>query len=282
MAAVCDLHAHTTASDGDLSPSELVARAVRLGLGALGVTDHDTVAGLAEALEAAEQAGLPLAPGVEISAEFSPGVMHILGYFIDHTNSALLEGLEAMRGGRDVRNRKIVDRLNELGVAITMEEVLERAGGESVSRNHIAQAILDRGFCTERQEVFDRYLAKGAAAYFDRLRLGPEESIAMIKEAGGLPVLAHPYQTKLDDDSLEKLITDLAEAGLAGIEAYYSTHTPEQTSFYLELAGRYGLLVTGGSDFHGSPKPHIELGSGEGDLLVPFELFERLKEAAGK
>jgi predicted metal-dependent phosphoesterase TrpH len=276
----CDLHAHTTASDGDLTPTELVKLAVDSELDALGVTDHDTVGGIAEALSAAEAAGLALAPGVEISAEFTRGTLHMLGYFVDHEHPALLEALEGMRGGRDVRNGKIVEKLNELGLAISMEEVLRIAGGDSVSRNHIAQVLLDKGYCADRQEVFDEYLAKGAAAYFDRLRLGPRESIELIRSAGGLPILAHPYQTKLGDDELENLVEELVGYGLAGIECYYSVHTPEQTAFYLSLAKRYDLLVTGGSDYHGVSKPDVELGIGCGELEVPIELFEKLKKAA--
>jgi len=279
---LCDLHAHTTASDGDLSPAELVRLAVETGLSALGVTDHDTVGGVAEALEAASETGLALAPGVEISAEFLPGTLHMLGYFIDHEHPGLLEALEGMRGGRDVRNSKIVGKLNDLGMSISMDEVLAAAGGDSISRNHIAQVILDKGYCAERQEVFDMYLAKGAAAYFDRLRLGPRESIELIRDAGGLPVLAHPYQTKLESEELENLVEELAGYGLVGIEALYTKHSPEQTAHYLALAKRYDLLVTGGSDFHGNSKPDVKLGVGCGNLEVPLEMFETLRSSAKK
>ncbi len=282
MNKLCDLHAHTTASDGDLSPVELVNLAVETGLSALGVTDHDTVGGIAEAIEAAKIAGLALAPGVEISAEFVPGTLHMLGYFIDHECPELLEALEGMRGGRDVRNSKIIGKLNDLGLSISMDEVLAAAGGDSISRNHIAQVILEKGYCAERQEVFDKYLAKGAAAYFDRLRYGPRESIELIRSAGGLPVLAHPYQTKLEGEELESLVEELTGYGLAGIEALYTKHSPEQTAHYLAMAKRFGLLVTGGSDFHGNSKPDVKLGSGHGELEVPLELFERLRKAAKK
>jgi len=276
----CDLHAHTTASDGDLTPTELVRLASEIGLGALAVTDHDTVAGIPEALQAAEEVGIPLVPSVEISAEFEPGTMHILGYFVDHTNARLLEVLEELRGGRDVRNRKIVRRLNELGLEVTIEEWEAAAGEESVGRPQLAKILAEKGYIADRQEAFDKYLAKGAPAYVDRLRLEPEESIALIRQAGGLPVLAHPPQLEIDDDELEALVRHLADKNLAGIECFYSDHTPEQTAYFLKLAEKYNLLVTGGSDFHGSSKPDIRLGSGTGDLRVPQELFERLIEAS--
>ena len=207
----CDLHAHTTASDGDLTPTELVRLAAEIGLGALGVTDHDTVAGIPEALRAAEEAGIALAPGVEISAEFEPGTMHILGYFVDHADARLLEALEELRGGRDVRNRKVVSRLNELGIEVTIEEWEAEAGEESVGRPQLAKILVDKGYVADRQQAFDTYLAKGAPAYVDRLRMGPEESIALIREAGGLPVLAHPPQLEIDDRELEALVRHLAD-----------------------------------------------------------------------
>ena len=281
MAAYCDLHAHTTASDGDLAPAELVSLAVETGLGALGVTDHDTVAGLPEAIEAAERAGLGLAPGVEISAEADcPGHMHILGYFVDHTDGPLLDALEEMRGGRHYRNRKIVKALNGFGFDVTYDEWLAAAGDESVGRPTLARILVDKGYVADTQEAFDKYLGKGCPAYFDRFRLDPEKSVELIRGAGGIPVLAHPYQTKMADGEIAALVEHLTSLGLGGIEAYYSTYTPEQTAIYLELAERHGLLVTGGSDFHGSSKPHIKLGSGTGDLQIPMEIYEQLKAAA--
>lgn len=282
MSRFCDLHTHTTASDGDLTPTELVALAVESDLAALGITDHDTVGGISEAIEAVEAAGLPFAPGVEISADFAPGTMHILGYFVDHTHPHLLEALEEIRGGRHARNRKIIRKLNELGMAVAYEEWLAAAGEDSVGRPQLAGILVDRGYVSDTQEAFDKYLAKGAPAYFDRTRLGPEESIKLILEAGGVPVLAHPYQCGLDDDSLDVLVRGLADQGLRGIEAYYSTHSDEQTGYYLSLAERYGLLVTGGSDFHGYSKPNIKLGSGTGNLNIPLEIFSRLRDAADR
>ena len=154
-------------------------------------------------------------------------------------------------------------------------------GEESVGRPTLARILVEKGYVADTQEAFDKYLAKGGPAYFDRFRLDPEKSIELIRGAGGVPVLAHPYQSKLDDGEIAALVERLTSLGLGGIEAYYSTYTPEQTAFYLGLAERHGLVVTGGSDFHGSSKPHIKLGSGTGDMQVPFELFEKLAKAAG-
>jgi predicted metal-dependent phosphoesterase TrpH len=277
-----DLHAHTTASDGDLSPTELVNHALEKGLGALGLTDHDTIAGVPEAMRAAKKSGLPLAWGVEVSAEFSPGTMHILGYFVDITNAPLLEALRNLQGGRDVRNEYIIGKLNELGINISIDEVLAVAGEESVGRPHIAQVILSKGYCQTRQEVFDKYLAKGAAAYFDRIRYSPQQSIALIRNAGGVPVLAHPGQLKLEDDALEALVGELVGYGLKGIETLYWNHTPEHTAFYTRLARKYDLVTTGGSDFHGPNRPETRLGDGGGDLNVPFSFYENLLKAAGR
>lgn len=280
MTMRCDLHAHTTASDGDLTPTELVNHAVELGLAALGVTDHDTMAGVPEAMKAAKKSGIELAWGVEVSAEFSPGTMHILGYFVDINNAELVEACRNLQGGRDVRNEQILGKLNALGIEISIEEVMEIAGEESVGRPHIAQVILNKGYCKERQEVFDKYLAKGAAAYFDRIRYSPKRSIELILNAGGVPVLAHPYQLKLDNEKLDSLVGELVEYGLKGIETIYWKHSPEMTAFYAQLAEKYGLITTGGSDYHGPSRPETKLAVGTGDMEVPFEIYETLRKTA--
>jgi len=165
---------------------------------------------------------------------------------------------------------------------VTYDEWKAASGEDSVGRPQLAQILVEKGYVADTQEAFNNYLAKGAPAYFDRVRLGPEESVKLIREACGLPVLAHPYQTKLDEAGIEDLVKQLTGFGLAGIEAYYSSHTAGQTRFYLSLAERYGLVVTGGSDFHGSTKAHIKLGEGTGNLRIPYEIFEKLREAAGK
>ena len=282
MTIRCDLHSHTTASDGDLTPTQLVAHAKELGLAALGVTDHDTLAGIPEALEAAEKLGIELAPGVEVSADFSPGTMHIVGYYVDLDNAPLQEALKNLQGGRDVRNAYILEKLNSLGLEITIEEVMEIAGEESVGRPHIAQVLLNKGYCETRQEVFDKYLAKGAAAYFDRIRYSPKKSIELITEAGGVAVLAHPVQLKLDDEKLDEMVGELVEYGLRGIEVLYWSHTAAQTSYYKMLTEKYSLIQTGGSDFHGPNRTETKLGVGAGNLEIPIAFYENLKKEAGR
>ncbi|MDY6852837.1 MAG: PHP domain-containing protein [Thermodesulfobacteriota bacterium] len=274
-----DLHTHTTASDGSLTPPELVDLAHEIGLKAVAVTDHDTLAGLEPALNRAHDLGFELVPGVEISADFTSGSMHILGYLIDHKNPNLASKLATLQEARLTRNPKIAARLNKLGLAISMSEVEAVAGGGQVGRPHFAKVMLDKGYVSNFKEAFDRFLAKGAPAYVNKFRLGPAEALALIREAGGLSVLAHPYTLKLDNlADLEDLLADLKRSGLAGLETYYSEHTPQMTKDYLALAQKLDLQSTGGSDFHGTNKKHIKLGCGRGGLAVPYDLLTGLRQ----
>ena len=273
-----DLHAHTTASDGSCAPADLVQKAFDAGLKALAITDHDTLDGLDEALERGRALNFEVVPGVEISAEYKPGTMHILGYYTDYKNTDIASRLQVLQEARKNRNPKIAARLNELGFPLTMEEVRAAAGGGQVGRPHFARVMVEKKYVAGTQEAFDRYLTKGAPAYVDKFRLSPVDSIQLIRRAKGLPVLAHPFTLGMDDpQKLEELIFKLKEAGLAGLEVYYSEHTKEMTASYLTLAARLGLLITGGSDYHGISKPEIRLGRGLGDLAVPYDLLEKLK-----
>ena len=277
---IIDLHAHTTASDGSLHPGELVQLAKDIGLLALAVTDHDTLEGVPEALEYGKALGLEVVQGVEISAEFKPGTMHVLGYDIDAQNHVIDGKLKALQEGRRTRNPKIISKLREMDIDITMDEVTEVAGGGQIGRPHFAQVLLRKGYVESVQEAFDLYLAKGGPAYLDKFRFFPREAIEVILEAGGLPVLAHPFSLKLDHTTeLESLIAELVEYGLVGLEVYYSKHTPEMTDYYLGLAERFGLAPTGGSDFHGISKSEIQLGKGLGNLAVPYRLLTGLRNA---
>ncbi|MGC8763883.1 MAG: PHP domain-containing protein [Acidobacteriota bacterium] len=272
-----DLHTHSTCSDGTFSPEELVRQAKAAGVTHLALTDHDTVEGVGAAARAAAEEGLAFLPGIEISAEFQPGTLHILGYGLDSLNGRLRGRLEEVQRWRRERNPKIVERLNELGMEVTLEEVAARAGGDLVGRPHFAQTLLDKGYVKSRQEAFDRFLAKGRPAYVDKLRLSPRESIALIREAGGIAVLAHPLQLKIEDpQALDAFVGELSGLGLQGLECYYRNHTEEDEKRFLALARKYGLLVTGGSDFHGQNRPRIRLGTGEGNLNVPWECWEAL------
>jgi len=277
---IIDLHMHSTCSDGTFTPTELVREAKASGLTHMALTDHDTVGGVAEAREEALRQGIAFLSGLEISAECQPGTLHILGYGVDETSPPLLERLTAVQRWRDERNPKIVEKLGQLGVALTLPEVEAASGGGLVGRPHFAKVLVDKGYVATRQEAFDRYLAKGRPAYVDKARLSPEESIALIRAAGGVAVLAHPLQLQTPDEAtLDAILRALVEAGLQGLECHYRNHTPEDTRRFLALAKRYGLLVTGGSDFHGTNRPGIRLGVGEGELKVPGECWESLTNA---
>lgn len=273
-----DLHTHSTASDGKLSPAELVRHAADVRIEVLSLTDHDTLSGLEEASLEATRIGLEFIPGIEISAVFTPGTMHMLGYYIDPSDTDLTETLSWLRGGRDDRNHLILSRLSELGYPLELEEVAALAGGESVGRPHIAQAMMARGYVATFKEAFDRFLGKGAAAYMDREKMTPEKAIEKIRRAGGLPVLAHPQTLGLGDEELSDVVGRLASLGLAGVEAHYYSHSDDETAFYVTLAGRYGMVVTGGSDFHGPGMIDSRLGIGRGNMNIPRSVADRLTD----
>ena len=282
-ARLIDLHTHSTASDGSASPSALLVMAKTMGLSALALTDHDTVAGIAEAATAAHRHGISFVPGVEISAEHDPGTMHILGLFINAECDTLTHVLRKYQQGRAERNSAMVAKLNQLGIQVTMAEWQKRASG-TVGRPHLAGLLIEKGYVQGKQEAFAKYLAKGAAAYIDRLRLAPRAAIDAIHAAGGLAVLAHPVQLKYENHAqCERIVRGLSELGLDGIEAYHSDHNAQETRYFLDLARKHSLLPSGGSDFHGNVKPTIALGSGAGrNCRVPYEVFERLRDAAKK
>ncbi len=262
-----DLHAHSNRSDGTLAPAELVGLADAEGLAAVALTDHDTAAGLAEArTAAADRPELCFVPGIEISAEYPPGTLHILGLGIDENAPALRAITDRLLAARAERNPKMVAKLQAMGVDVDMDDVRAEltAGGDApeiVTRLHIAEAVRRKGYARSAQDAFERYVGKGAPAYVDKERVPPGEAIAALRDAGGEAVLAHAVQLRCaTGDELAAMVRRLADAGLTGIEAYHSDHSPEQTRRCLGLAAELGLYVTGGSDFHGGGKPHVRLG----------------------
>lgn len=273
-----DLHVHTTASDGTLSPTAVVQYAKNRGLEAIAVTDHDTVQGLAEAAAAGLSAGFEVVPGVEISAEFSGGALHILGYYIDFNDSSLIQRLSVLQNARAERNPKIVRKLQSLGFSISFDEVEQEAGGGLVGRPHFAQVLLKKGCVKSLQEAFDKFLKKGAPAYEEKFRFPPQEAISMIIDAGGIPVLGHPVTLNCNGEQLEAKVKEWKKQGLQGIEVYYSDHNAAQTRQYETLARTCGLIPTGGSDFHGSMIKGIELGIGKGNLDIPYSILQELKQ----
>jgi len=272
-----DLHTHTTASDGSLTPSQLVRYAKQKGLTVIAITDHDTTDGNGEAMAEGRHQEIVVVPGVEISVDHTPGSMHMLGYFIDIESAGLKEKLHLLQDSRADRNPRIIEKLNALGVSITYQEVIEVSGGGQVGRPHIAQVLMQKGYTKGIQEAFDRYLGKGAPAYFDKFRLEPAQAIGMITDAGGVAVLAHPFTLNCTTSHLEGLVEELISLGLQGIEVYYTEHSLKQVSCYESLVKRYNLIATGGSDFHGANTEGIDLGRGRGGLHIPYELFEKLK-----
>jgi predicted metal-dependent phosphoesterase TrpH len=275
-----DLHLHTSASDGVLSPSRIVRYAKEKGLKAIAITDHDTIDGNAEALNEGAKVDLEVIPGVEISAQFDLGSMHILGFFIDIGNKSIKERLSLLQETRAKRNPKMVEKLRELGVEISYDEVLHASGGGQVGRPHFAQVLLKKGYIHTVQEAFDRYLGKGAPAYVDKFRFAPKEAMGLIREARGIPVLAHPFTLHIPSQhQLNALLAELVRWGLMGIEVYYPEHTEDQIALYKDLAEKHGLLVTGGSDYHGIEADKAEIGIGLEDMRLSYSLVEAMKEA---
>lgn len=269
-----DLHTHSTASDGQYSPSELMKLAAKSGVTAIALTDHDTVLGVEEACAEALRLGLKFFPGIEISAESEIGSMHILGYNIDPNNKKLTETCKWFVEQRAERGNKIFKFLEERGVPLTRKSVEKYSGGGALIRPHFARAMVDAGYVKDAREAFDKYLDVPEIKQIKREKLTPGKSLELIREAGGLPVLAHPIQLKTDFDGLRSAVKKLTENGLAGMECYYSTHSPEQTAEYLKIAKENNLYVTAGSDFHGEKiKPDIKLGTGINNSLC----IERLE-----
>lgn len=275
-----DLHVHTSMSDGTYSPEAVVRLAREKGLRGIAITDHDTVAGVLPARRAGSELGVEVIPGVEMSTEWPSGIMHILGYFIDVENEILLEALSFLRSGRMERVPRIVEKLRACNVLISANEVRREALGGAPGRPHVAEIMVREGYVRTIQEAFDRYLRKGAPAYVEKRKMSPDRAIRLIAEAGGLPVLAHPYSLdSLAGRDLEATVEELITYGLAGIEVYYPRHTEPQVSTYLSLAQKLQLVVTGGTDFHGATKPEIEIGSMPGHKPLTYGILDDLKEA---
>ncbi len=242
-----DLHTHSTASDGLLTPAQLVALAVERGVHTLALTDHDTIDGLDEARTAALAAGIQFIPGVELSTHVDAGEVHVLGYYIDENSAVLRDALAQFRDAREGRAATIVARLSAAGAPIKLERVLALAGG-TIGRPHVARALIEAGHATSISDAFERWLVRGRPGYVERYRLVPAEAVRLIRKAAGVPVLAHPHSA----DNLEQLLPELVEAGLAGIECYYGDYDEVRRESYLALADQYGLVPAGGTDFHGT------------------------------
>jgi predicted metal-dependent phosphoesterase TrpH len=280
----CDLHAHTTASDGTKSPTALVQLAAAEGLVGLAVTDHDTVDGIAEAMAEGDRAGIEVVPGVEISLEYKgpmvgsrSGWMHLLVYHLP-LDGPLADDLREMQAWRAARNTLMIEKLCELGLEMSLDEVAAASGGGQIGRPHFARVMLDKGYVETRQEAFDRYLAKGAPAYLDKQRLSPDDAIARARAEGAVPVLAHPYSLGIGGDDLRTRVTHWRDRGLCGLEVIYPEQDREVRAFFAGLADDLGLIATGGTDYHGDNKPHIALGRGiDGNVTVPASVLDEIR-----
>ena len=265
-----DLHLHSTASDGQYSPEEVVSKSAEAGLTVIALADHDTVNGIAPALEAAKAfPGLRVIPAVELSTDVPHGEAHVLGYFIDYTDPGLLSSLSRMRNSRLGRAQGMVAQLNNLGLPIEWERVQEIAGSSTIGRPHVAQAMLEKGYITRFKEAFDKYIGRDGPAYVEREKMSPAEAAALILQANGLPVLAHPFTV----NDPEAMVVELKAGGLIGIEAYYNDYTDEETDRLTSLANKYELIATGGSDYHGlDDSTETMIGGAD----VPMESAEQL------
>lgn len=265
-----DLHLHTLFSDGTYTPKELISKSLNAGLAAISVVDHDTVDGIAPTIETAKTEDIEVLSGIELSAEENGSEIHILGYLIDYKDEDLRKKLEFLRENRIERIYKILDKLKDIGIRLEAKAVFAIAKGGTVGRLHVARGMVAEGLVNSIQAAFQKYIGDRCPAYVCNFKFSPQDAIKCIRDAGGIPVLAHPYTLNRDN-----LIPKFIDYGLMGLEAYYPEHTQGMTNFYLGLAKKYNLLVTGGSDCHGNAKPEIKIGS----VKIPYELVEKMKEA---
>lgn len=285
---IIDLHVHSTESDGTFTPEEVIHAAKEAGLSALALTDHDTASGVRKAQAAAEECGIELIPGIELSTQYQlpssqkeEKEVHVVGLYIDPDNAKLQQKTKEFRDCRDSRNEIMVAALQKEGFSITMERLIAENPDSVITRANIARYLYNHGEIKSIQEAFDKYIGDGCKCYVGRFKVTPMEAVTLIHEAGGIAILAHPLLYHLSSVNLQHLIDDLKAVGLEGIEAIYSTYTTGEEQLVKKIAARNGLLISGGSDFHGANKPTIKLGTGRGHLYVPYSVLEDLKKAAG-
>ncbi|MDD7194350.1 MAG: PHP domain-containing protein [Clostridiaceae bacterium] len=276
MEKLIDLHTHSLKSDGSMTPAEVVREAKRAGLAAIALSDHDTVDGIREAVAEGEKIGVEVIPAIEFSVQ-SKTETHILGYFIDIENPDLLKTLKEVVDLRIERNYVTCQRLNELGFDITIEEVRALAPNNFVGRAHFARVLMDKGYTKSVKEGFDLYMTSGKYAYCEKQRLTARDAVELIGKCGGISFLAHPHLTKLGDDELKEFLKELKGFGLSGLEGYYTDYTPEMQEKYQAMARELGLLISGGTDFHAAMKPHISIGTGLGNMKIPYSVLEAMK-----
>ena len=274
---IIDLHVHSTESDGTLTPEDLVAEAKKVGLAAFALTDHDTCQGVCKAMPLAASAGIELIPGIELSTDYHGKEVHIVGLYIDIENEQLLKKTAEYRKCRSERNALMVEALRKEGLSITMEELVAENPDCVITRANIARFLYEHGQIKSVREAYHRYIGDHCKCYVGRLKVASTDAVRLIKEAGGTAILAHPLLYGLSNTNLQKMIDELKPAGLDGLEAIYSTYTTGEEQQMKRLARENGLLISGGSDFHGSNKPDIALGRGQGHLYIPYSVLETIK-----
>lgn len=275
-----DLHTHTTYSDGTFSPNELINHALEKNLKAIAITDHDTTEAIEPALKYSKGKNIEIISGVEFSTDYKENEIHILGLFIDYKNKNLLTKFNEIKENRKKRNNLIVEKLNNLGINITYNDVINESGGKIITRAHFARLLIKKGYADTNEKCFKKYLDKGAKAFVKRKVFELDETIELIKQSGGIAVLAHPLQYKLEKNELDKMVEFLSKKGVSAIEVIYSKYTKEEMEYLGDIAKKYKLECSGGSDFHGLNKPGLELGTGYGNLYVPYSILENLKRSA--
>ena len=273
-----DLHVHSTHSDGTLTPEELVRKAHEINLAAMALTDHDTIDGVPEAVEAGKKYNIEVIPGVELSTFYNDKEIHIVGLYIQYMNPEFKKELEALRNVRRNRNIQMCQKFTELGMPLDYDEMEKEYSDAVITRAHFADFLLKKGYIKSRNEAFDRYIGLNGPCYVPRKKMTPAEAITIIKAAGGVPILAHPVLYHLGKEQLSKLMDYLCDSGIVGLEAIYSTYTMGDELEMKNLAGERGLIISGGSDYHGANKPHIQLGVGKGHLFVPYSLLKTIKK----
>ncbi len=272
-----DLHTHTTASDGIYSPRQLIDLAVKNGLVAMAITDHDTVDGLPEAVDYARSIDFRLYPGVEFSIEYDTGSFHLIGMNVNYAHTGLRSTVKRLAEYRGTRAYRIIDDLKKHGIDIPQEEVMAESGGGAIGRPHIARVMVNHGYASNIKEIFKNYLVKGKPGYIKKVRIEFNEAVSLIKESGGIPVIAHPVSLECSDMvEFEGLLKGFIEHGVEGIEVFAAMHTPEMAEQYRALAVKYRLLMTGGSDFHGDKDETI--GNYQKESPIPFELYALLED----
>lgn len=277
MEKYTDLHCHSTASDGTLKPQEVVKLAVDSGLASIALTDHDTADGLDEFMKAGENFGIETIPGIELASGYKNTELHIVGLFIDYKSRALKESMEYIVGEREDRNKRMIKALKGLGLEVSLEELEENAGGNIITRAHYANVLVNKGYVKTKQEAFDKYISAGRPGYVKRETLTPKKCIEVIRESGGIPVLAHATLYGFGYLEIHETVGLLKEYGLMAMETMYSTYTEKQAEEMRKICEYYSLLKSGGSDFHGANKPDIILGTGMGNLRIPQEFADKMK-----